>query len=87
MKKHTRAAVGIAAATAVLTLAATGTAYAAVPTDTSALRNAVSADGIMQQLDGLQQIADANGGTRASGTTGYEAVSYTHLTLPTILRV
>jgi Zn-dependent M28 family amino/carboxypeptidase len=72
VKKHTRAAVGIAAATAVLTLAATGTAYAAVPTDTSALRNAVSADGIMQQLDGLQQIADANGGTRASGTTGYE---------------
>ncbi|WP_222863213.1 M20/M25/M40 family metallo-hydrolase [Agromyces mariniharenae] len=72
MKKHTRVAVGIASATAAITLAATGTAYAAVPTDTSALRNAVNADEIMQQLEGLQQIADANGGTRASGTPGYD---------------
>ncbi|MFE6253760.1 M20/M25/M40 family metallo-hydrolase [Agromyces sp. NPDC057865] len=72
MKKHTRVAVGIAAATAAITLAATGTAYAAVPTDTTALRNAVTADGIMQQLAGLQAVADANGGTRASGTPGYD---------------
>jgi len=72
VKKHTRAAMGIAAATAAITLAATGTAYAAVPTDTTALRNAVTADGIMQQLAGLQAVADANGGTRASGTPGYD---------------
>lgn len=73
VKKHTRVAVGIASATAAITLAATGTAYAAVPTDTSALREAVTADGIMEHLAELQEIADANGGTRASGTPGYDA--------------
>lgn len=48
-------------------------ANAAVATDTSALREAVSAEGILEHLEALQAIADANGGTRASGTPGYEA--------------
>jgi Zn-dependent M28 family amino/carboxypeptidase len=59
------------AATALVAL--TGTAvYAAVPTDTSALREAVTADAIMDHLAELQAIADANGDTRASGTPGYD---------------
>ena len=48
-------------------------ATAAVPTDTSALRDAVTAEGIMEHLGALQAIADANGGTRASGTPGFDA--------------
>src|SRR5512134_3025547 len=70
----------LAAATALTvavgTLVATG-ADAAVPTDTSALREAVTSDAIMDHLAELQAIADANGDTRASGTTGYtESVDY-----------
>lgn len=45
----------------------------AVPVDSSALRDEVSADGVLAHLAELQAIADANGGTRASGTPGYEA--------------
>ena len=37
------------------------------------LRAAVSAQGINQHLQALQNIATANGGTRASGTPGYAA--------------
>src|SRR4051794_26815062 len=48
-------------------------AGAAVPTDTSALRTAVTAAGVFTHLDALQDIADANQGTRASGTSGYTA--------------
>ena len=72
MKKTNRAAFGVVTATAVITMAAATTAYAAVPTDTSELREAVTADAIMGHLDDLQTIADANGGTRASGTAGYD---------------
>jgi Zn-dependent M28 family amino/carboxypeptidase len=67
-----RAAVGIASATTLITLAAASTAYAAVPTDTSELREAVTAEAIMGHLEELQMIADANGDTRASGTPGYD---------------
>ena len=67
---------GVVAVTAAITLAAT-TANAAVPTDTSELREAVTADAIMGHLDELQTIADDNGDTRASGTEGYdESVDY-----------
>lgn len=48
-------------------------AHAAVPIDTSDLREAVTAEGIVEHLQAFQDIADANGGTRASGTPGYEA--------------
>jgi Zn-dependent M28 family amino/carboxypeptidase len=37
------------------------------------LPEAVTAAGVMQHEQALQEIADANGGTRASGTPGYEA--------------
>ncbi len=48
-------------------------ASAAPPTDTSELQEAVTAQGILEHLQALQAIADANGGTRASGTPGYDA--------------
>ena len=50
-----------------------GIAIAAVPTDTSALRTAVSVERIMAHENAFQNIADANGGTRVSGTSGYDA--------------
>jgi Zn-dependent M28 family amino/carboxypeptidase len=48
---------------------------AAVPTsvDSSALRAAVTLDGIRAHQQALQTIADANGATRSSGTPGYDA--------------
>ena len=50
---------------------------AAVKVDTFALREAVTVDGIRAHQQAFQDIADADGGTRASGTPGYdESVSY-----------
>ena len=46
---------------------------AAGDTDTTALRQAVTVAGVMTHETALQAIADANGGTRASGTPGYDA--------------
>lgn len=61
--------------TATLMLAPTVTA--AVPTDSSTLRTAVTAAGILEHLNALQAIGDANGGERTSGTPGYdESVDY-----------
>ena len=71
VKRMNRWVVGVVAVTAATTMAAT-TANAAVPTDTSALRDAVTADAIMGHLDDLQAIADANAGSRASGTPGFD---------------
>jgi hypothetical protein len=48
-------------------------AHADNGTDTAPLREAVSAEGIIEHLEALQAIADANGGTRAAGTPGYQA--------------
>ncbi|WP_082099637.1 M20/M25/M40 family metallo-hydrolase [Demequina maris] len=48
-------------------------AQAATPTDTTALRDAVTADGVMAHLQALQDIADDNGGNRQAGTDGHEA--------------
>ena len=45
----------------------------AVTADSSALRNAVTVAGIMQHEQALQAIANQNGGTRASGTSGFDA--------------
>ena len=57
----------------VVTAAVAGPATAAVPVDSSALVGAVDAAEINGYLADLQDIADANGGTRASGTPGYAA--------------
>ena len=50
-----------------------GVAIAAVPTDTTALRNAVTVGGILEHERAFQNIADSNGGTRVSGSPGYDA--------------
>ena len=72
MRKPFRAAVAVAMVTTML-FGTVFTANAAVPTDTSGLREAVTADAIMDHLAELQKIADNNGDTRASGTAGYDA--------------
>ena len=72
MRRPTRMVAVIAALTTSAALVATS-ASAATPTDSADLRDAVSVDGIMAHEEALQAIADANGGTRASGTPGYEA--------------
>ena len=60
-------------AAAVVTLALPALSSTAVGTDTTALRTAVTVAGVMEHEAALQAIADANGGTRASGTPGYAA--------------
>lgn len=45
----------------------------AVVTQSQQLRRAVTPAGVRQHLRALQRVADANGGTRASGTPGYAA--------------
>ncbi|SFU08384.1 M20/M25/M40 family metallo-hydrolase [Arthrobacter sp. ov118] len=60
------ASIGLAAGFAPPALADNGT-------NTAPLRAAVSATNIMKHLASLQAIADANGGTRAASTPGYEA--------------
>lgn len=57
----------------VMGFGAVGVASAAVPTNTEALRDAVTVGGIMEHEQEFQKIADENGGTRASGTPGYDA--------------
>ncbi|HEX2421056.1 MAG TPA: M20/M25/M40 family metallo-hydrolase [Acidimicrobiia bacterium] len=42
-------------------------------TPTAELREAVTTEGILEHLEAFDAIADANGGTRAAGTPGYEA--------------
>jgi hypothetical protein len=50
------------------------TATAAAPrVDGRILRRAVTPDGIFEHLQAFQEIADANDGTRAAGTSGYDA--------------
>jgi len=53
-------------------------------TDTSVLRDRLTADGILKHLRALQTIADAHDGNRAAGTSGYAAsVEYVRQTLAT----
>lgn len=68
-----RRGAAIAVALAV-SLAAAGfqSVSAAPPTDSSALRDAVTVEGIMEHEAAFQEIADQNNNTRASGTPGYD---------------
>jgi hypothetical protein len=62
-------------ATALLTLAMLGAAPAALAdpaSDSAKLREAVTLKNIHKHQQALQDIASANGGTRASGTPGYD---------------
>ena len=67
-----RVAVALAAVAA-LVAAFVPAASADNGTDTRALRDAVTVEGVLAHEQAFQQIADANGGTRAAGTSGYEA--------------
>lgn len=58
---------------AILAAAMTPPARADNGTDTRSIRNAVSAEAIINHLEALQAIADANDGTRAAGTPGHVA--------------
>ena len=60
-------------ATAIAALALPPLSSTAVGPDTTELRNAVTVTGVMAHEQALQAIANANGGTRASGTPGYAA--------------
>jgi Zn-dependent M28 family amino/carboxypeptidase len=62
------ALLGVAAALAIAPVAS-----AATGTNSSQLRQAVTAAGIEQHMQAFQNIADMTGGTRASGTPGYDA--------------
>jgi Zn-dependent M28 family amino/carboxypeptidase len=56
-----------------LVLLATPAAAGHQGTDTSKLRKQVRLSKLFDHLEELQEIADENGGTRASGTPGYQA--------------
>jgi Zn-dependent M28 family amino/carboxypeptidase len=68
----TRGAVAVGVA-ALLAGTSTTTATAVDDVNTQKLRNAVTVNGILQHERQFQRIANANGGTRASGTPGYDA--------------
>ena len=59
-------------AAAVIALALPTLSSTAVGPDTTALRDAVTVDGMAEHLAALQAIADANDDTRVDGTDGYE---------------
>jgi Zn-dependent M28 family amino/carboxypeptidase len=58
---------------AVLGALAPSLAGAATPADSAALREAVTPEAILVHEQALQEIADANGDTRTSGSPGYDA--------------
>ncbi|GAA1476926.1 aminopeptidase PaaP [Nocardioides aestuarii] len=55
------------------TLVVTSPAHADPISETRAIRKAVTLTGVREHQQAFQQIANANGGTRASGTPGYDA--------------
>lgn len=80
---HARLAPLVAVAALALSAAVIPSSAAAGPSDsgcdnrnlrtTSQLLSCVNADDAVQHLEAFQAIADANGGTRSSGTPGYDA--------------
>ncbi|WP_235534970.1 M28 family peptidase [Nocardioides sp. Soil777] len=72
-KSRTRIAAVTTAAVLAGAAALAGTAQAAVTTDTTALRQAVTVEGVMAHLRAFQTIADANDDTRQAGTPGHDA--------------
>ena len=48
-------------------------ALAAMPAEADPVDRAVTTGGLLEHLEALQAIADANGGTRDAGTAGYDA--------------
>jgi Zn-dependent M28 family amino/carboxypeptidase len=76
MFENRRIGIGIGAtvaAGAMIVVGATIPAQAGNGTDTTALRAAVTAEGIIEHLAAFQAIADANDDNRAAGTAGHVA--------------
>ncbi|MEO3810185.1 M28 family metallopeptidase [Sphaerisporangium sp. B11E5] len=74
MRRTSRRWPVMAAVTVALVLPLTGPASpAAADPDPAALAKSITAPGVKQHLRKFQQIADANGGTRASGRPGFDA--------------
>ena len=75
--RHARKAAAVTAVICASALLVASTDAVAAPKDPNAaskkFRKAVTPGGIGLHLDALQEIADANDGTRASGTPGYAA--------------
>lgn len=73
--RHTKAATAAPSVAALITTSSgAAVAKATDPSKESGdFRKAVTVRGVAQHLDALQKVADANGGTRASGTPGYAA--------------
>lgn len=77
MKRAIASPAGIVGATMVLATVTLGPVIGAVKVDTSALRGAVTVEGVRTHQAAFQAIADANGGVRSAGTSGYdESVDY-----------
>jgi Zn-dependent M28 family amino/carboxypeptidase len=68
-----RLSAAFAATLAVGAVSGAQVAGAAPVTDTSALTEAVTVDGVLDHMEAFQAIADANGGTREASTPGYTA--------------
>ena len=64
---------GLAAVAALSSLALAPTADAVDKVNTNELRQGVTTAGIMEHANAFQAIANANGGTRAAATSGYDA--------------
>ncbi|MBM6544729.1 M28 family peptidase [Janibacter sp. YIM B02568] len=82
----TRRTFAVTASTAALTLAtatiASGPAVAQNINTPDKMTKGITADAVMDHLEAFQAIADANGGTRAAGTPGYEvSAKYVEKTL------
>ncbi|MEU8266135.1 M28 family metallopeptidase [Sphaerisporangium sp. NPDC049002] len=73
MRFTLRKGAGIATATAALILPLVTALPVGADPDLTQLARTVTAPGVKQHLRQLQQIADANGGTRAAGTPGFSA--------------
>jgi len=71
--RNTTTLLAIGSASVLLAAGTVVPSTAAVGADTGALREAVTVQGIMGHQQAFQAIADANDGTRASGTPGYDA--------------
>ena len=71
--RRTRASAALAAVALIVTVAAAPANAAPNNNTVRKLTNAVTPDGVLNHLEALQAVADANGGTRASGRPGYKA--------------
>ena len=76
MRKPLSRVVGCAVALTIVSAAAVASPAGADPNNNTArkLTKAVTLEGVLEHLEALQAIADANGGNRAAGLPGYAGV-------------